>query len=163
LSYAPGIKEIIPRKRAEQLSQFLEPIAKDGGAQVFLTVGERSTVTVNTYQYSSQQASVAQNNIRRYLGPALPESGHFQNEVLYLRQASGDVSARAGDRGTIEKFSPRAVKLRFMNDDVKRAVVDQPANPFRMAFLVDGAVSTVEGKPALYKIYAVHDAFERPS
>lgn len=152
----------VTKVHAEQLSQFLEPVAKDGGSQVFLSINSTAPVTVNNFHFNSQQASAAQNNIRRFIGKQPSQEEFFQNEVLYLRQASGDFTARAGDKGVIEKFSNRAVRLRFMNDDAKKAVIDTPENPFKMAFIVDGKISTVEGKPALYQIYVVHDVFERP-
>jgi hypothetical protein len=34
-------------------------------------------------------------------------------------------------------------------------------NPFRMAYLVDVAVETVNGRPILYKVLAVHEKLER--
>ena len=34
-------------------------------------------------------------------------------------------------------------------------------NPFRMAYVVDVSVETIEGRPALYNVLAVHDKFER--
>jgi hypothetical protein len=45
---------------------------------------------------------------------------------------------------------------------VKASIIENPENPFKMAYAVDGQVDTVEGKPALYKITLVRDAFDRP-
>jgi hypothetical protein len=74
----------------------------------------------------------------------------------------GDPKAKTGDRGVIEKFSTKPVKLHFMTPTVKSSIVDQQDNPFRMAYVVDGEVSTVGGEPGLYKIYEVHDAIDKP-
>jgi hypothetical protein len=74
----------------------------------------------------------------------------------------GDLNSKVGDRGVTEKFSPKPVKLHFMTPEVKACILDKPENPFKMAYVVDGQVSTVEGKPALYKIAAVHETLERP-
>jgi hypothetical protein len=49
-----------------------------------------------------------------------------------------------------------------MTPEAKASILDNPENPFKMAYVVDGQLSTVEGKPALYKVTVVHDAFERP-
>jgi hypothetical protein len=34
-------------------------------------------------------------------------------------------------------------------------------NPFKAAYVVDVVVGTINGKPSLYTVIAVHDAFER--
>jgi hypothetical protein len=49
-----------------------------------------------------------------------------------------------------------------MNPQVKASIVDTSDNPFKMAYIVDGEVSTVKGEPALYKIFCVHEAIEKP-
>lgn len=152
----------VTRSEAMQLSKIVEPVAKDGGAQIVFEIkGNTGPVTVNNIIVASERANAIQNNVRRFLGPAIPESGNFESEVLYLQQMRGDSETSLGDRGIIEKFSRRPVKLHFMNPKVKAAIVDQPENPFKMAYIVNGEVSTARGEPALYKITEVHDAIER--
>lgn len=163
LRFVPGLKAPVTRKEAEQLSRFVEPVAKDAGSQLFLTVGPQSQVTINQFHINSEQANAIQNGIRRFAGRAsLPDNGFFRNELLYIHQARDALHSRTGDLGVIERFSDRPVKLRFLSEDAKRRIIDHPENPFKFAFLVDGRVSTVEGKPALYEIFAVHDVIERP-
>jgi hypothetical protein len=48
-----------------------------------------------------------------YLDPSLPSQGRFEREILYLDQIRGDTRAKAGDRGIIERFYPKPVKLQF--------------------------------------------------
>ena len=112
-------------------------------------------------QYDSQQANVIQNRVHRFLGPPLPQAITFQKEPLYLVQVRDDARAKVGDRGVIEKFSEKPVRLQFMNEEAKRRVIDTPENPFKLVFIVDGEVGYVGGKPAVYKIYYVHDEFPR--
>jgi hypothetical protein len=149
----------VSRPEAERVAQIFEPVAKDSGSQLFLNV-TGGDVTIN-YNYTSDQANTIQNNVRRYLGPSHTHSGPFSKEVMTLHQMRGDTS-KAGDRGIIESFGKKPVKLEFMNEEAKRAILDREDNPFRLAFVVDGIVSTADGKPALYKIYTVHDAIDRP-
>jgi len=85
----------------------------------------------------------------------------LEGELLQLHQMRGDIKAKTGDRGIIEKFSSKLVKLHFMTPEVKAAIVDQQDNPFRMAYVVDGEVGTIGGEPSLYKIQEVHDAIEK--
>jgi len=148
---------------ARNIAKIVEPVAKDGGATLSVNVvGNSAPVTVNNFVITHEQANAVQNNARRFLSAQIPESGPFYNEVMYLDQMRGDATSKVGDRGIIEKYSMRPVKLHFMSPEVKEAIVGKPENPFRMAYVVDGQVSTVKGKPALYKITAVHDALERP-
>lgn len=147
----------------ERISTIVEPVAKDSGSNLTITVtGNTSPVTVNAVFVNSEKANAIQNGARRFLGASLPSSGHFEKELLHLHQMRGDLKAKTGDRGIIEKFSSKPVKLHFMTPNVKACIVDQSENPFKMAYLVDGEVSTVNGEPGLYKIYTVHDAIDKP-
>src|SRR3954466_6809284 len=101
-------------------------------------------------------ANAIQNNVRRFLGPVPPDPGSFQREVLYLHQMRGDPMSRVGDRGIIERFSTRPVKLHFMTPESKAAILDRPY-PFKVAYVIDGQVGTVKGEPALYKVTHVHE------
>jgi hypothetical protein len=51
-------------------------------------------------------------------------------------------SSARGDRGIIEKFSHKPVKLHFMSEEVKAAILEKSQNPFLMDYVVDGVVST---------------------
>jgi hypothetical protein len=153
----------VTRPEAERISTILEPIAKDSGSQLNITVtGTTGPVTINTVYVNSEKANAVQNGIRRFLGPSIPIKGRFEREVLYLQQIRAEAKSTVGDRGVIEKFSTKPVKLLFLTPDVKSAILDTPENPFQFAYVVDGEVATVEGQPALYKIAAVHEAIERP-
>jgi hypothetical protein len=137
------------RAEAERVARFVEPVAKDGGAQFNLNVQGNADIKITQITISSERANAVQNNVRRYLGPPVPENGLFEREVLYLEQMRRGTKTSAGDRGIIEKFSPRPVKLLFMTEGVKAAIIEKPENPFQMSYVVDGEVSTARGEPAL--------------
>lgn len=145
------------RIEAERLAKIIEPVAKDGGSQLNIAIQGDVHVHMNI-SIDSERANAVQNNIRRFIGRPVPETGSFEREVLYLEQMRGNRSSSAGDRGIIEKFSPRPVKLHFMSEEVKAAILEKPQNPFLMDYVVDGQVSTARGEPALYKILKVHEA-----
>ncbi|MFX4223610.1 MAG: hypothetical protein ACMVO3_23095 [Thalassobaculum sp.] len=145
------------RAEAENLQKIVEPTAKDGGSQLFLNVAGDMHVHLD-----SEGASALQNNVRRFLGPPLPSHAHFQGEALTIYQLRDDAKTTAGDRGVIEAFSDRPVAIHFMTETAKRAVTERPVSPFGLVFVVDGQVSFSGGRPAVYKIYHVHDWFPRP-
>jgi hypothetical protein len=155
----PLNSESVPtRAEAERIAKFVEPIAKDGGAQLNINVQGDAKINVTQITVTSERANAIQNNVRRFLGPPIPENGSFENEVLYLEQIRRSTKTSVGDRGVIETFSSRPVRLLFMTEEVKAAIMEKPQNPFRMSYVVDGIVSTARGEPALYKIAKVHEA-----
>jgi hypothetical protein len=157
--------EGVTPQAVERLATIVEPVAKDAGASLALNVSNNSGPVVFAPQIyiNYEKANTVQNQARRYLGAKPPTDGKFENELLRLHQMKDDPKAKTGDRGIIEKFSNRPVKLHFMTPDVKSAILDQPhTNLFKKAYIVDGEVSTVDGQPGLYKIKEVHEAIDRP-
>ncbi|MDO9299424.1 hypothetical protein [Bradyrhizobium sp.] len=148
----------ITRDDATRLSRIVEPTAKDGsGAISFTFIGNTAPIAItNNIIINNETANAIQNNVRRFLGPAIPDPGSFQREVLYLEQMRGDPKSKVGDRGIIERFSTKPVKLHFMTPESKAAVLDRPY-PFKVAHVIDGQVSTAKGEPALYKVTNVHE------
>ncbi len=151
--------EEAPTKRdAAQAIAVMEPVAKDGGANLFLNVS--GDVHIH-HHYDSLKANAIQNSARRFIGETVPTNEVHQDQILSLFQVRGDVSAKVGDRGIIESISPRPVKLIFASENVKRQIVDQPDNPFQKLFLVDVEAKATEGKVRLYRIFAVKDVLDR--
>lgn len=147
----------ITKDDASRLSRIVEPVAKDASGTVSFTfVGSSGPISITNIIINNETANAIQNNVRRFLGPTAPEPGAFQHEVLYLHQMRGDPMSNVGDRGVIERFSTKPVKLHFMTPEAKAAVLDRPY-PFKVAHVVDGQVSTVKGEPALYKVTNVHE------
>ena len=147
----------ITRDDASRLSRIVEPAAKDGtGAISFTFIGNTAPIAINNIIINNETANAIQNNVRRFLGPSVPDPGSFEREVLYLQQMRGDPMSKVGDRGVIERFSTKPVKLHFMTPESKAAILDTPY-PFKVAHIIDGQVSTVKGEPALYKVTNVHE------
>jgi hypothetical protein len=150
------------KKAADQVIKLFEPLAKDSSGQLAIQFnGDVKIGTVNVI-YNSQQANAVQNSAKRYLGPSLPSSRVLLDEVLTLHQVKGVPKAQAGDKGIIETVSKSPVKLWYASDDIKRSILELHENPFRLAFIVDVDVKTVDDKPALYKVLTLKDSFERP-
>ena len=152
-------KEAPPRIAAERVAQVVEPIAKDNGSVIIFQV--QGDLHLHQHRINSVQANAIQNGVRRHYGPSLPTNIHFRGEILTLFQLRDDLRGRVGDRGIIDKFSPRPVRLLFMSEEAKRQVLEQPENPLHLAFIVDGEVGLIDGKPAIYKIYYVHESLGR--
>jgi hypothetical protein len=109
------------------------------------------------------EANAIQNTIQRRIhGMREPVTGVHNNVVLYWYQARGTPASSPIDKGVIESLSSNPVKVLFTSDAIKAALLLEEDNPFRMVYLVDVAVETVNGRPILYKVLAVHEKLERP-
>lgn len=156
------VKELgLGKKELQQYSNVLELVAKDSGSQLNLTATHGGVINV-AISVNSMEANAAQNSMRRLI-EAVPETitGLQRDQVLYWYQMRDDAVKKPGDKAIIERFSRTPVNVRFYNEDVKREMIDKPENPFKKAFVVDVDVSTIDGKPILYKIMEVKEALDR--
>ncbi|MGA8551114.1 MAG: hypothetical protein WB678_12860 [Stellaceae bacterium] len=151
------------RKQADQIIKIFEPVAKDSGSALNMQFNGPAHIGEIHFHYNSQQANAVQNSARRYLGPTVPTNQILHDELLTLHQVRGDAKSRAGDRGIIESISPSPVKLQFTSEAIKKGILEAPENPFQRVFIVDVEIKTVEGgKPALYKVLALKETFDKP-
>jgi hypothetical protein len=147
----------------DNFSKIVEPVAKDMAAQLNVSVNDGSTVVMN-FGLTSIEANAVQNAIGRQtmLRPDDIEQDFFEREALFFYQTRDDVKAQTGDKGVIERFSDKPVKLLFASEEVKRAVLEVEENIFRLVFIVDVRVHKVSGRVAAYTVYRVHERFDKP-
>lgn len=147
------------RRQAALVYDIMEPVAKDGGANLNISINNATgPITINNY--SSMQANAIQNNARRYIGRQIPTTQVYQNQLLRLHQVRGVASSSVGDRGIIEEISNLPVKLQFVSEAVKAQIIDKPENPFQQIFLVDVEAKASEGRVRLYRVLDVKDVIQ---
>lgn len=153
----------IEKSTLENLSNIIEPVAKDHGSQMnFGSVNVQGDLVLNL-NINSTQANATQNAIRRELNLMKePVTGIHESVVMYWAQARNQLDGnKAGDRARIESIHMGDVKVRFKNDDLKSKMLYEEPHPFQKAFVVDVAVETVNEKPVLYKILDLHDVLDK--
>lgn len=148
-------------KQAKQISQIVEPVAKDNGSQMNIQVFDGGTVNVHHIHFGSMDSNAIQNGVSRFLGPSLPASYIATDQLLTLEQVKNSTKSKTGDRGVIETVIQKPVKLQFLSEDAKRQVLELQENPLQCVFLVDAEVRSVEGKPTLYRIISVKDVIHK--
>ena len=136
---------------------FVEPIAKDHGAQLNLAIGDNSTVTVNQYIYSSEDARRAQQKISEELVRLdTPADNVHRRKLMHWYQTKFVDHTKTGDKVIIEDISKSPVKVIFENDAVKaQMLAGDPrfSRPWhQLAYVVDVEVQTVQSIPKLYTI-----------
>lgn len=148
----------------KNVHQIIDPVAKDGGAQMIISTGDNSPVTVN-YVINNNDANVVQNRasqLLKSLNQPIEAPDEYKSVVLSLEQARNpDAKTDKGNKAKIEEIGKRALNLTFENDHVKDAILSGHDNPFQKAFVVDVKIQTVDGKPIAYKVLGVHDVFDR--
>ncbi len=144
----------------DRLSQIVDPVAKDSGAQLNI-VANSGVINVNL-TLGSTEANAIQNRIRR-AQDRLPDrmTGVHPDQVLYWYQVRDDSADKPGDRAVIPRIYSKPVKVQFASEAVKTATIDRPENPFRLLYIVDVDITEIDGKPVLYKVLEVKDTMER--
>jgi hypothetical protein len=151
-------KPALEKVNYENFIRILEPISKDNGSQ--LNIGAINIHNVNapvTINVNSLESNAAQNAARRELDAMKePVTGMHEKVLLYWYQARNDPHNNKGDRAIIESISTTSVKVVFVNESIKAKILASSENPFTLAYIVDVAVETIKGKPALYRILDMH-------
>lgn len=155
-------QEIIEKQTFQNLTNIIEPVAKDKGSQFNIgAMTVNGDVTVN-FGLSSLEANAAQNTARREIDRLKePDTGMHSQVLMYLYQARNDVTSTTGDKAIIESIHAGPVKTVFANESIKSKVLADESNLFKKAFVVDAAVETIAGVPKLYRIAEIHDIFDR--
>ncbi len=153
----------ISRTDYQNLSNILEPIAKDNAGQVNISQVCNGDATVIVH-LNSTDSNAAQNTARREIELLLePITGLHKNVVLYWQQVNKDIANQTGDRVIIESIFPYPVKVIFENETALSSIILGTENPLIYGYLVDVVVETIKEKPVLYKIQKIYQRIEYPS
>jgi hypothetical protein len=156
----------LSKQDLQQWNSIIEPIAKDAGSQMNFSVSDNGKV-INQFFINSQEASAAQNNIRRLIEEHDAPNDHIHSrKVMYWHQAKFDRHSATGDKAVIEGISKKALKVIFENNAVKDAMLagdsrfDKPWH--ELAYVVDVEVQTIKDVPKMYTIlrYYAENTFD---
>lgn len=145
----------------KQWNNILEPVAKDQGSQMNISVSNGGQI-IQQFFISSEQANAAQNGIRRQIEQIdEPDCQIRRKLVMVWYQTKFDDLSPTGDRAVIEIISKSPIKVVFENNAVKKAMLSGDtrfAKPWHeLAYLVDVQVQTVQGIPKVYTIINYYD------
>ncbi|MFA7943054.1 hypothetical protein ACEK06_11390 [Pseudomonas brenneri] len=168
LDWALGKAKDKPKMADEQktlkgLVKIIEPTAKDHGSQMNIgVVNFHGAVSVNI-NLGSVEANAAQNFLTRHMDKAKEKeslTGDHNFVALKWFQTRNELKNKTGDKARIESISPDPVKVLFGSDDLKNRMVINEVNIYHKAFIVDVHVETVDGKPILYLVKALHETLD---
>lgn len=157
------VKPDLEKVNYENLSRFIEPVAKDNASQINCSTVINGNVTL-TINLDSPSANAAQNVASREIQSLKePTTGFKEKVLLYWYQARNDPKSTTGDKAIIESIHKGPIKAMFAHAGIKAKMLLDAENPFIHAFVVDVAVETINEKPAFYKIIDVHEKIDLPS
>lgn len=150
-----GKKNQFTRADFSQIAEVLKTTAHDQGAVFnFFTVNSGSG-TVNLSIDSGEAQRLRQNAFLEKNKLEQPVPSVYEQVVLRFYQARNKIGNKTGDMGIIESLHTRPVKVIFMDEKVKSAIMKGDDNVFKSLYLVNVRVERVDGKPVLYKVEKV--------
>ena len=151
----------VPKRGLINLNFFVNIIAKNTGSTlVYTPVINRQQLIDDQFEIDSTQANAMQRRIMRKLEDEKePNKDFYEKVVLSFYQARKDPKSRSGDKAIIEKIQFQPVKTIFANDNIKGRMLSTSENPFKLAYIVDVEVQTINDRVALYKILDFHEKF----
>lgn len=87
------------------------------------------------------------------------EGDIYRKQLMAIYQVRKDGADR-GNKGVIDAISDRKLGLVFDSDTLEDDILRSAQNPMLKGYIVDVIVQTVQGKPAAYKIMALHDVID---
>lgn len=144
-------KPDIDKKQLDRLDSFLNPVAKDPGAQWVISNNDTVNITINYQEANAMQNAAARE--RDLLKE--PVTGLHQQVALTFQQTRNN--PEIGNRAKIESIYHLPIKVIFSNEEVHQEMLMHDENPLTGIYLVDVRVETVNDKPVLYKIVKYHE------
>lgn len=165
-----GKSDTPPKTMAKQdlqeWNKIIEPIAKDSGSQMNITVADGGKV-INQIFINSNEAKAMQNQIGRLVSDMdTPSENIHLRKVMYWYQTKFDPESDTGNRAIIDNISASSLKVIFENNAVKEAMLHSDSKfgkPWHeLAYIVDVEVQTVRNIPKIYKVlkYYPDDTFD---
>lgn len=88
-----------------------------------------------------------------------PDSNIKEQALLVFTQTNGSTKNINSDKGVIESITKGAVKVRFASDELKKSMLLEQ-HPYKVAYIVDVEIETVDNKPRLYKVLKFHECID---
>lgn len=153
------------KKDLRELSDCVNVTANDPGSQINFIAHSGAKQEIN-YIVSHTDANASQNVIHKQIESMKePEKLKYEKQLLRWHQTRFDEKSEYGDRAIIESITRRPVKVIFINEKTKNAMISdvEHGKPWQeLAYVVDVEVQTIDGVPKLYTItdFYARDTFD---
>lgn len=144
------------------ISKILQPVAKDAGSQVIIS-GNVNIDTLNvSLSLDSVEANAIQNRVRNLLEASKqPERVIVQRVLFYWDTTKYGSKSTSVDRGSVDSIYSKPLKVIFDDEKLKYEMINREENFFKIAFIVDLEVMTINNQPSAYRIIKLHESIPR--
>lgn len=156
-----GNKPELSIQDCKDLSQIVNPIAKDDGSQLNMSV----KIDGDFHQHihlDSRDANVLQNLLKTEIKEKLePKTGDLiENAIMVFYQTRNKIDGKSGNKVIIDDaVEGKALNVVFADKKLKKQILKGDDNPNNFAFQVDIKIKTSDGKIIAYEVLKLHDKF----
>ncbi len=153
--------ELLTEKTLKNASHILEPVAIDPKAQFNLQITDNKGVVQLHFHTDNAHAGLAQYNIERELKQLRErEENTLINTALYW-SSTADAESKVQDRAIIPAISPKPVRVKFEDKQLKDTMILNEQYPYHKIFLVDVLVEYIDDEPVIYKIQKFNSSMNK--
>jgi hypothetical protein len=139
----------------KNLGSIVEPVSREFGSRLIFS-GPFKQNAREDFSISTTNAVAIKRAIRVEEDRLKAPNTQVLDDVeLYWYQARNDRSSQAGDRAVIPDVHDKPVKVIFSDEAVKRRMLLDYGNPFRLSYKVDVVADFSGRTPKIYRIVAV--------
>ena len=152
-------------QEAKNLRDMLNVVAGDnkGKMQVGAINKRDKTYILNNCTFNFFNSNSAQNQLEKRIDKLkeIQQSDEiYSRQLMTIYQMRSDMSSDTGNKAVIDAISTKKLGVVFETDELKERILNSEYNPAKKAFLVDVEILTAGGKPAAYKVLALHDVID---
>lgn len=156
-----------PKLNAQELKGVHDMVsvpANDRGGKMAIQVihGDVGEIIFEGCTFNHIEGNGIQNqseNELKELKSTTSEGEVLTRRLMTIYQVRKD-SGSTGNKGVIESISDRKLGLVFDTDELEDRILHSSQNPMLKGYVVDVIIQTAQGKPAAYKVMALHDVID---
>lgn len=164
-TFSKGEKPELTPSELRDLHDMITIPAKDSNGSMDIQVikGDVDNVIFSGCTFNYMESNGLQNRINNDLDSikSITEQGEiYSRQLMTIYQLRKNPASSTGNKAVIDAISDKHLGLVFDSDDLKEAILESEQNPMMKAYLVDVMMLFANGKPAAYKVIALHDVID---
>lgn len=135
---------------------------RKGKMSIQVIEGNVDKIIFSGCTFNNTDGNSSQNQVDKELAlmrKVLPSEDIRERQLMTIYQVRKD-GTPAGNKGVIDAISDKKLGLLFDSDELENKILHSEENPMRKAYYVDVVILTANGKPAAYKVLALHDVID---
>ena len=144
----------------KDLSQIVNPIAKDSSSQLNVNVTVNGNNITNYVNIDSNSSNALQNILKTEIKDKqeLKNGDVIENAIMTFSQTKNKISGKGGNKAIIDDALPnKPINVIFQDQNVKKEIIKGEENPYNFSYQVDVKIKTSDNKIVAYEVLKLHD------